>query len=85
MVIENGNTICDDKILTNDSIIPHWLHQCFVEMHLRNYFKNENLKIVNFTVAPATAPGENYASDLYRVNVTFTDCTSGSSTKNEVS
>lgn len=74
MAIENSNA----------SMIPKWLHKCFVEMHLQNYFKSKNLKIVQFTVEPATAPGENYASALYRVHVTFSDIASESSANNEV-
>lgn len=55
----------------NDISIPKWLDDAFIEKHLRTYFNNEQLKIVEIEVKPATAKGENYASYIYRVNVTF--------------
>lgn len=57
---------------TNDISVPNWLDGDFLEKHLRNYFNSDQLKIVDFEVKPATAKGENYASYIYRVNVTFT-------------
>lgn len=92
MAVENGNAVIDSTIFTNDlfsmnanSFEPKWLNKCFVESHLRNYFNSKNLKIIRFNVQPATAKGENYASDLYRVNVTFSDNPSGLSASDEVS
>lgn len=91
MAIENGNTVIDSTIFINDSFSmdtnpfePKWLNKCFVESHLQNYFNSENLKIVRFNVQPATAKGENYASDLYRVKITFSDNSSGLKASNEV-
>lgn len=56
-----------------DLDVPNWLDREFLEKPLRTYFKNEQLKIVNFEVQPATAKGENYASCIYRVKVNFTN------------
>lgn len=64
---------------------PKWLNKTFVESHLRNYFNSEHLKIVRFNVESATAKGENYASDLYRVKVAFSDSSAGSTSHSEVS
>lgn len=52
---------------------PKWLNKEFLEKHLRKYFGLQQLTIDNFEVKPATAKGDNYASDLYRVKVTFTE------------
>lgn len=93
MVLEIGNTATDGDTISNkesipmqtDSFHPKWLNKYFVESHLQNYFNSENLKIVRFNVEPATSKGENYASDLYRVKVTFSDDSTGvTTTEDEV-
>lgn len=56
---------------TGDLDVPNWLNGGFLEKHLRTYFDNEKLEIVNLEVQPATAKGENYASCIYRVKVNF--------------
>lgn len=85
MAIENDITVIENNSIFNkgsvqlqtDSFHPKWLNKCFVESHLQNYFSSKNLKIVRFNVEPATAKGENYASDLYRVKVTFSENLNG--------
>lgn len=88
MVLENGNTVIDkDSVqvqVQTDSLQPKWLNKCFVESHLRNYFNSESLKIVCFNVEAATSKGENYASDLYRVRLTFNDGSAGLTANAEV-
>lgn len=58
---------------TDATDAPKWLNKEFLEKHLRNYFNYQKLAIDNFEVKPATAKGDNYASDLYRVKVTFAE------------
>lgn len=55
-----------------ENLVPKWLSKSFIEMHLQRYY-NEPIKVISFDVKSATAPGENYASQLYRLNVTFED------------
>lgn len=56
-----------------DDLVLKWLDRDFLEKHLQNFFGDTQITIVNFEVKPATAKGENYASYLYRVKVTYTD------------
>lgn len=68
------NTIPNEAPSANaDDSVPKWLDKEFLEKHLRNYFGNKQITIVNFEVKPATAKGENYASYLYRVKLTYSN------------
>lgn len=51
---------------------PEWLNADFIEAHLQTYFNNEQIKVVELGIRPATAPGENFVSNMYRVQVNFT-------------
>lgn len=80
MALENGNSLS----MNADSFVPKWLNKGFVEIHLQNYFSSKNLKVVHFNVELATAPGENYTSDLYRIQVTFSDIAPESTASEQV-
>lgn len=54
-----------------DFFVPKWLTGEFLEKHFRNYFNNNELKVVDFDIEPATAKGENFACHLYRVKIKF--------------
>lgn len=93
MVLENGNTAIENNNFRKDkdsvriqvdSVQPKWLNKCFVQSHLQNYFNSESLKVVRFSAESATAKGENYASDLYRVKVAFKDASTGLTANSEV-
>ena len=47
-----------------------WLNTDFMAFHLKNYFNDEKLQIVQFEVRPATEDG--FASSMFRVSVSFT-------------
>lgn len=85
MAVEN-NTICnkDSASMSSESSKPEWLNQGFVESHLQNYFNSKSLKVICFKIKPATADGENFSSDLYRVQVTFSDNSTESTANFEV-
>lgn len=89
MAIEIDTNVVDN-ILPNassecqDDFAPKWLSSEFVESHLQNRFNNKQLRIIGFDIKPATASGENYASCIYRVKVTFTDNARRPSNNNEV-
>lgn len=54
-----------------DFFVPKWLTGEFLEKKIRNNFNNNELKVVDFDIEPATAKGENFASHLYRVKIKF--------------
>lgn len=41
----------------------------FLKVALQNYGKGSNLEILNFALSHATAKGDNFASEMYRVKV----------------
>lgn len=51
---------------------PEWLTSKFLEIHLRNYYKNNDLQIIDFLAKSASEEGIGCASLIYRVNVTLT-------------
>lgn len=51
--------------------VPQWLNHQYIENVLRNYRKNPDIKIKDLIVEPATAKGENYASVMTRIKVSF--------------
>lgn len=50
-----------------------WLDKPLLERCLRNYLNNNRLNIVDFKLKSATAKGENYASQIYRVSVVYSN------------
>lgn len=51
---------------------PLWLTDSYLEDILKKYLKDENVKIHNVDIKPATANGENYASVMSRIKVKYT-------------
>lgn len=64
---------------------PQWLDNTFLEEHLRNYYQNKEIQVVNFDVKPAVGKGENYFSCIYRVNVTLSSSGKDSTKDGDVS
>lgn len=62
------------EIIQNDSgkvnLTPNWLTEVFIEGHLKNHYKNNQLKITSFEAKPNSIAGIGYLSSMYRVNVT---------------
>lgn len=92
MAVDIDRTVVDQVLneseLTSPNIsVPNWINIDFLENHLQKYFPDKPFRIVSFDVKPATAKGENYASFLYRVNVTYSDelSTCSASRRNSVS
>ena len=54
-----------------DNRCPKWLNGDFIALHLKNYFQDQKIQIVQIDVRSATKKGENFASWLHRVNVHF--------------
>lgn len=51
--------------------IPTWLNQCFLEKSIIKHTKNNSVKIQCYDIVPATAKGENFASVMFRVKVSY--------------
>lgn len=54
----------------NDNI-PTWMDEIFVLKCLQDYMPNSRVVVHNFQVKTATAKGENYASDIFRIATVF--------------
>lgn len=51
--------------------VPDWLNSEFVEKHLRNHYTNDGIKVIDFVVRCTSGDLGNFASKIYRANVTF--------------
>lgn len=50
---------------------PSWLNAEFIEKQLRNHYKNVEIKVVHLTVKSTSGDFENFASQIYRAEITF--------------
>jgi len=50
---------------------PIWLNLCFVEKILRKSEGDNSIQVIDILSKPATNKGDNYASDIIRINVEF--------------
>ncbi|XP_069690915.1 uncharacterized protein [Periplaneta americana] len=55
---------------SNEISKPKWLNTAFFESALRSA-EGENITVISSEVKAATAPGDNYGSDMYRAAVKF--------------
>ncbi|XP_046679751.1 uncharacterized protein LOC124367145 [Homalodisca vitripennis] len=54
--------------------LPAWLDEHFLYLVLQGKeLYNGTISIINYSVQPAVAPGNNFASNLYRVNLYYSD------------
>ncbi|XP_075145285.1 uncharacterized protein LOC142220181 [Haematobia irritans] len=51
---------------------PEWLTHEYLEIVLKKYLQDQSIHIANIDLKPATANGENYASIMTRIKITFT-------------
>lgn len=67
------NADCIDMVVSHYSAQLKWLDCLFLQKCLQHIGDNKaTINVVDFSVAPATKKGENFASDIFRVNVRFT-------------
>ncbi|XP_070504153.1 uncharacterized protein [Chironomus tepperi] len=52
--------------------IPSWLDQNLFDTAIRSFEADPNAKVNNFDIKPATKPGENFASAVFRATIKFT-------------
>jgi len=52
--------------------IPSWLNQDLFDEAIRSFEADPQAKVNNFDITPATKPGENFASAVFRANIKFT-------------
>lgn len=57
--------------IESDISVPNWLTIEFVEKHLQNHYKNDKINVRSWDLRSATAKGENFASQIYRVKICF--------------
>jgi hypothetical protein len=53
----------------SESTEPNWLNRSFLERALKSGADGSRVTVTSSDVERATAAGDNYASDIYRVNV----------------
>lgn len=53
------------------SLIPEYLNEDLIKDTLISEFKNDQISVEEFAIAPATSPGDNYMSDVFRIQVKF--------------
>lgn len=53
-------------------VVPEYLNQTFFEKVIRHSEKDAQAKVVSFDIKPASKPGENFASAVFRASITFT-------------
>jgi hypothetical protein len=53
----------------SESIEPKWLNRSFLERALKSGADGSRVTVTSSDVERATAAGDNYGSDIYRVNV----------------
>ncbi|KAM7360746.1 uncharacterized protein ACRADG_007444 [Cochliomyia hominivorax] len=59
----------DEDIYVEDA--PEWLTKDYMELCLRSYYKDNNLKLMKMQAKPALGKGENYGGVLTRVKAEF--------------
>ena len=52
--------------------IPSWLNQDLFDKAIRSFEPDPQAKVNNFDIKPATKPGENFASAVFRATIRFT-------------
>uniref|UniRef100_A0A336KL31 CSON009900 protein n=1 Tax=Culicoides sonorensis TaxID=179676 RepID=A0A336KL31_CULSO len=75
LLYRNEGTKADDILLIDfhkdELILPEWLNKEYFENVLKSYKKCETVKIIDLITSPGTAPGEHFASIMFRVNLTY--------------
>lgn len=62
----------EDEIIksqSDDLSSQKWLDSKFFEEHLQNYYKNKEIQVIDFE--QESVKGDNFSSDIHRVNVSF--------------
>ena len=60
----------NDKVTL--TVSQSWLNNSFLEKVLKSSEGDENLQVTSYQITRATAAGDNYASELYRISVQYT-------------
>lgn len=62
-----------DAMVSSYSTQLKWLDCLLLQKWLQRISNGKVINVTGFNVAPATKKGENFASDIYRVRVHFTE------------
>ena len=52
--------------------VPAWLDRNLFDTAIRSFEADQHAKVNNFGIKPATKPGENFASAVFRAKINFT-------------
>ncbi|XP_058443776.1 uncharacterized protein LOC131425709 [Malaya genurostris] len=52
-------------------IIPDYLNEELIKKSLVSEYQNDNLVVEKFEISPATSSGDNYMSDVFRIQIKF--------------
>ena len=53
------------------AVIPSFMDQVFFDKVIRHAEKDPNAKVSSFEIKPASDPGQNFASAVFRASITF--------------
>ncbi|XP_055382974.1 uncharacterized protein LOC129613082 [Condylostylus longicornis] len=67
--MDGQNTTDNDNCDSED--VPKWINKDYLELVLKDYFKDNLIKILDFYTKLATKKGENYASLVIRVVIEY--------------
>ncbi|XP_037822893.1 uncharacterized protein LOC119611401 [Lucilia sericata] len=60
------------SIYNEDELVPPtWINQDFFEKVLRQYEKNDTIKLTDLQISPASVKGDHYASIMFRCKVSY--------------
>ena len=59
------------------SAVPEWLDQYFLHKCMQRYFSDKQINIERFEIKPATGKRDNYASEVFRAKIVYSDVKSG--------
>ncbi|XP_023293691.2 uncharacterized protein LOC111676913 [Lucilia cuprina] len=66
------------SIYNKDELVPpSWIDQVFFEKVLKQYENNNDIRITNIAISPASMKGDHYASIMFRCKVTYCRDNSG--------
>lgn len=65
------NNAAGADALSSVDYIPPWLNNGFLQNYLQTFFENRAIQVIESDAKLATAKGDNYASCIFRVKLSF--------------
>jgi Ecdysteroid kinase-like family len=57
--------------LNFSKITPEWLDQSLFEKAIRHYQNDSKAEVFEFSIKPASQPGQNFGSAIFRASITY--------------